>query len=132
MKKILNHAIWNTHALLLGRIGVGGFFLYAGIMKVMAGVDGTAGAIASAGFPAAAVLAWVVVLIEIGGGAAVILGKYFREATITLAVFVVFISIFMHNPMDAAQQGMFLKNMAVAGGLLFMAAHGTGNVWKLK
>lgn len=132
MHKILNHPFWASHALLIARVLLGGFFLLAGVMKLTGGIDGTASAIAGTGLPVPMLLAWIVAFVETLGGAAIILGVYFKETAITLAVLVLLISIFMHNPADAAQQGTFLKNMALIGGLLYMAAHGAGNTWKLK
>jgi putative oxidoreductase len=135
MNKILNHAIWNTHALLIARIVFGGYFIYSGITKVTGGIDGTAGYIASAGLPASMLLAWVAVVIEIGCGALIVLGKYFKEATLVLAAFVVIITFIFHSPNSwdpqNMQQLMFFKNMCMAAGLLFMAAHGAGNTWTI-
>lgn len=135
MNKILNHAIWNTHALLVARILMGGFFLLAGIMKLQ-GIDAVAGYIGSVGLPIPMILAWASALFEVGVGIAIITGKYFKEATLLLAVFVVVVSFIFHNPSgwgeDMMQQMMFMKNMAIVAGLLFMASHGAGNTWKLK
>jgi putative oxidoreductase len=135
MNKILNHAIWNTHALLLARIVFGGYFVYSGITKVTGGIDGTAGYITSAGLPAAMALAWVAVLIEVGCGAMIVLGKYFKEATLVLAAFIFIISFIFHGPNswspENMQQIMFFKNMCMVAGLLFMAAHGAGNTWTI-
>jgi putative oxidoreductase len=75
-------------------------------------------------------------VLELVAGAAIILGKYFKEATVTLAVFVFIITFIFHGPNSWAenmmQQMSFMKNMAIVGGLLFMAAHGAGNTWRLK
>jgi putative oxidoreductase len=135
MNTLFNHPMWSTHALLLGRVLMGGFFLLAGIQKFQ-GIDGVAGYIASAGLPAAMVLAWLAAILEVAAGAAIILGKYFKEATISLGVFVLFISFIFHSPSmwaeDPLQKMMFMKNMAIAAGLFFMAAHGAGNTWRMK
>lgn len=135
MEKILNHAIWTTHALLLARILMGVLFVLAGIQKLQ-GIDGVAGYIDSAGLPAAVALAWLSGVFEILAGAAIILGYYFKEAALLLAAFVIVTSFVFHSPNmwaeDMTQQTMFLKNMAIVAGLLFMAAHGSGNTWKLK
>lgn len=134
MNQIFNHSIWNTHALLVARVLMGGMFLLAGISKFQ-GIDATAGMIAGAGFPAAVLLAWATAFLEVAAGGAIILGKYFKEAAITLAVFTFIISFIFHGPSSwesaMTQQLMFMKNMAIVGGLLFMAAHGAGNTWKM-
>lgn len=135
MNQILNHQIWNTHALLLARILMGGLFLLSGIQKFMS-IDGTAGYIANAGLPAALGLAWIAAIIEVACGAAIIVGRYFKEAALVLAAFTVILSFPFHGPAtwapDNMQQVMFMKNMAIVAGLLFMAAHGAGNTWSLR
>jgi putative oxidoreductase len=135
MNKILNHAIWNTHALLFARVLMGALFVMSGIQKFQ-GIDGTAGYIASAGLPASLALAWLVAVLELVFGAMLILGIYFKESALALAAYVFILSFPFHGPnmwADAPmQQTMFLKNMAIVAGLLFMAAHGAGNTWKLK
>ena len=127
--------MWHTHALLFARVLMGGFFLLAGISKA-SGIDGTVGMIAGAGLPMPLVLAWLAAILEIAAGAAIILGKYFKEASISLALFVFVISFIFHSPNSWAenmmQQLMFMKNMAIVAGLLFMAAHGAGKTWKVK
>ncbi len=135
MNKILNHAIWNTHALLLARILMGALFVISGVQKFQ-GLDGVTGYIGSAGLPAAGLLAWLTAILEVAAGVAIILGHYFKEAALVLAAFVLLASFIFHNPNmwaeNMMQQTMFLKNMAIVAGLLFMAAHGSGNTWKLK
>lgn len=135
MNQIFNHPMWNTHALLLGRLMMGALFLLAGISKLQ-GIEGTTMYIASAGLPAPMLLAWLSGLLEVGTAIAIILGKYFKEATIILAVFVFVVTFLFHSPNSWTEtpinQMMFMKNMAIVGGLLFMAAHGAGNTWRLK
>ncbi|MFM2381679.1 MAG: hypothetical protein RLZZ76_446 [Candidatus Parcubacteria bacterium] len=132
LNQIFNHSFWSTHGLLLGRIAVGALFLLAGVTKLNGGIEGTAGMIGGAGLPMPIVLAWFAALFEVVAGAAIILGKYFKEAAISLAVFTFIITLIFHSPMDWAANSMaFLKNMAIVGGLLFMGAHGTGNTWRL-
>ena len=136
MNQIFNHPIWTTHALLLARILMGGFFLIAGVQKVMGGIDATAGYITSVGLPMGLALAWLAVVIEVGAGAGLILGKYFKESAIILAIFTVVITFIFHGPQlwspENMQQMSFMKNMAIVAGLLFMAGHGAGNTWSMK
>ena len=109
-----------------GRIIVGAYFLLAGLGKV-ADVSGTAGYIASVGFPAASALAVLAILIEVGLGLALIVGFRAKLAALLLAGFVLFISFPFHGPQmwaeNPMQQISFMKNMALMGGLIFMAAH---------
>jgi putative oxidoreductase len=120
---------------LVGRILLGVLFLPAGLMK-LTGFAGTAGYIASAGLPLPEVGAALAIIIEIGGGAALIAGYRTVLAAQVLAVFTLVATVCFHNfwamPADQAfvQQLMFFKNMAVIGGLLMLAAHGAG-AWSL-
>jgi uncharacterized membrane protein YphA (DoxX/SURF4 family) len=134
MNKLIDHPFWDTHALLIARVLVGGYFLYSGFQK-LTGIDGTAGYITSMGLPMPMLLAWIAVIIEMGLGALIILGMYFKEATLGLAAFIVVVTFIFHAPNswapDNMQQVSFFKNMSIVAGLLFMAAHGVGNTWKL-
>jgi putative oxidoreductase len=120
---------------LVGRILLGVLFLPAGLMK-LTGFAGTAGYIASAGLPLPEVGAALAIIIEIGGGAALIAGYRTVLAAQVLAVFTLVATVCFHNfwamPADQAfvQQLMFFKNIAVVGGLLVLAAHGAG-AWSL-
>ena len=118
---------------LLGRIAIAALFLPAGLNKLM-GVEGTTGYFSSLGLPAVAVLVWVVIAIEVLGGAALILGYRTRLVAIALAVFTLLASIAGHAfwaaPADAAfiAQLLFFKNIAVTGGLLILASSGAGSI----
>lgn len=120
----------------LGRLLLGGLFLAAGIGKVTT-FAGTSGYIASKGLPLPDVLAALTIVLEIAGGLAVIVGYYARLAALALAVFSVAAAVLFHNfwAMPAAaqqmQQAMFLKNLAIAGGLLMVTAFGPG-MWSIK
>lgn len=109
-----------------GRILMGLFFLMAGIGKI-ADISGTAGYIESAGFSMGVVLATLTIIVEVGGGLMLITGFYGKYAALALAAFVLFVSFPFHGPSmwaeNPMQQIMFMKNIAIAGALLFMAAH---------
>ena len=120
----------------LGRLLLGGLFLAAGIGKVTA-FAGTSGYIASKGLPVPDVLAALTIVLEIAGGLAVIVGYHARLAALALAVFTVAAAVIFHNfwALTAAaqqvQQAMFMKNIAIAGGLLMVTAFGPG-MWSIK
>lgn len=106
-------------------------FILAGFSK-FAGLEGTAGYIASKGLPLPGVLAFATAVIEVVGGIALAVGFQARIAALVLALFTLVASVIFHNfwalPADQAfvQQLMFMKNLAVAGGLLFVFALGAG------
>jgi putative oxidoreductase len=107
-----------------GRVLLGLLFLIAGLGK-LGDVAGFTQYMTSAGVPA--VLAWPAILLEILGGLALILGLQARYAALMLAAFTVAAALLYHNPLgDQLQMTMFLKNLAIAGGLLFVFANGPG------
>ncbi len=116
---------------LMGRILLALLFVPAGISKI-SGFEGTVGYIASKGLPAPSLGAIIAIVVEVGLGLALALGYKARLSALVLAVFTVVAGFFFHNfwAMDAAQvmvnQIMFMKNLAIAGGLLGIAAWGAG------
>ncbi len=119
-----------THGTLVGRALIGVLFLLAGYAKLTGdgGVGGFAGGLEGMGLPLAALLAWVVVAIEILGGAALILGYRVGLAAASLAVFSLLTVVVVHNNME---DPMLFKNLAIMGGLLYVLAYGPGEGWKL-
>jgi putative oxidoreductase len=115
----------------LARVLLALMFVLSGFGK-LADLSGTAGYIASAGLPAAPVLAVIVALLEVVGGLALIVGFQARSAAWALALFTVAATVLFHNfwsmPVEQQflQKLMFMKNLAVAGGLFFVAAMGAG------
>ncbi len=111
---------------LIGRILVGGMFLMAGIQKVT-GFDGMVGFVASVGMPYPTAAIILAAVIEIGAGAMVILGWRIRDAALALAVFTAVATYYFHsNLADQVQMILFTKNVAILGGLLYMASFGAG------
>lgn len=106
-------------------------FILAGIGK-FTGLEGTAGYIASKGLPMPAVLAFLTAVLEVVGGIALAIGFQARIAGLLLALFTLVATFLFHNfwamPPDQSfvQQLMFMKNLAVAGGLLLVFSFGAG------
>jgi putative oxidoreductase len=117
----------NKYGTFVGRVLLGLLFLVAGVNKLMAGVDGTAGMIESAGLPLPVLLAWIAIAIEIIGGAALILGWKTKQAAGILAAFTVLITLIYHADFPS-QLNAFLKNAAIVGGLLYAYVHGAGTM----
>lgn len=116
----MNNAIVLVARLLLAQI-----FLIAGSGKLGAGYAGTQGFMESMGVPG--MLLPLVIIIEIGGGLALIIGIFTRWAALALAGFcVASAAIFHTNFGDQSQMIMFMKNLAMAGGLLMLYVHGAG------
>lgn len=106
-------------------------FVLAGLSK-LGGLEGVAGYIASKGLPMPSVLAALTAALEIVAGLALAVGFKARWAALALALFTLLASVIFHNfwgaPADQAytQQLMFMKNLAVAGGLLLVFSFGAG------
>ena len=120
---------------LIGRLLLVALFLPAGISK-LTGFSGTVGYIASAGLPAPTLGATLALAVEILGSLALLAGFGTRIAALVLALFTLVASFFFHAywSVPAAQQFvtqlLFMKNIAVVGGLLVLAANGAGG-WSL-
>lgn len=125
------HSTLQNSLTLLGRLALAALFLPAGLSKI-SGFEGTVGYINSAGLPLAALAAVIAILVEIGGGLALITGLFARPAALILAAFTAVASFSFHAywavPADQTfmQQLMFYKNVGVVGGLLILASHGAG------
>jgi len=110
---------------LVARMFLGHIFLLAGLSKITA-YEGTQGYMASMGVPG--MLLPLVILLEIGAGLAVIVGWKTRWASIALAVFTVMAAAIFHNNFsDQIQMIMFMKNIAITGGLILLAGYGAGS-----
>lgn len=118
---------------LIARILLALMFLLAGFSK-FAGLDGTAGYIASKGLPMPQLLAFGTAALEVGGALLLIVGWKARWAALALAAFTLLASLIFHNywalPVEQQmmQQLMFMKNLAVVGGLLAVFAFGAGSI----
>ena len=118
-----------------GRLLLAVLFLPAGIGKIT-GFAGTVGYIASVGLPFPTLGALAAIAVEVLGGLALILGLGTRWAALVLAGFTLLASFFFHAfwavPAEAVMvtQLLFIKNIAVVGGLLTLAAWGPG-AWSL-
>lgn len=123
-------AMMRVYGTLGGRILLGLLFLLAGYNKLMGdgGVSGFGAGLESMGLPLPMLLAWVVVAIEILGGAALILGYRVGLGAAVLAVFTLLTVVLVHNSME---DPALFKNLAIVGGLLYVIAYGPGEGWKI-
>ncbi len=109
---------------LIARLLLAQIFLIAGIDKI-SGYAGTQGYMHAMGVPGS--LLPLVILLEIGGAIAIIVGWQTRWAAIALAIFSLIAAIiFHHNFADQTQMIMFMSDFAIGGGLLLLAVHGAG------
>lgn len=116
----------NSLAILVGRVLLSLMFIVAGYGKLTA-IAGTAGWFGSLGLPAPTVVAVLVGLLELVGGLAILVGYQTRIAALVLAAFTIGATLIAHTDLaDQVQQLFFLKNLAITGGFLALAASGAG------
>ena len=118
-----------------GRFLLALMFVLAGFSKI-GGFDGIAGYIGSKGLPLPQLLAVGTIVLELVAGLALLVGLRARWAALALAAFTVLATVIFHAfwAVPAEQQRveylLFIKNVAVVGGLLMVAAFGAGK-WSL-
>lgn len=100
-------------------------FILAGFSKIT-GYAGTQGYMESVGVPG--MLLPLVILLELGGGLAILIGWNTKLVSYALSGFTIIAAIIFHsNLADQLQMIMFMKNIAIAGGFLLLAEHGAGS-----
>ena len=112
----------------VGRILVAAIFILSGLGKIGAPAA-TQGYIAAMGLPAP-LLAYIgAIVVELGGGLLLLAGYRTKLIAAALALFsVVTAFVFHHALADQNQMIHFLKNFAMAGGLLQFVAYGAGRI----
>lgn len=109
---------------LVGRTFLAAIFLLSGLGKIGA-YAGTAAYMASAGVPGALLPA--VIALEVVGAIAITLGWKTRISALLLGGFTLLSGVIFHsNFADQIQMIMFMKNVAITGGFLLLAANGAG------
>ncbi len=109
---------------LLGRLLLAALFLPAGLQK-LSGYAGTQGYMEAMGVPG--VMLPLVILLELGGGLALIAGFKVRWVALALAGFcAVSAFIFHYQPQDQIQMILFMKNIGLVGSFLILASVGAG------
>ena len=120
----------------LGRLLMSAIFIITGYQKLM-NVPGVAKSFAARGLPMPDVTVWIVIAIELIGGIAVLVGYRTRWAAAVLAAWSVVTGVAIHlatasSTADAAAAASnmvhFYKNVAMAGGFLYVIAYGAGAI----
>jgi uncharacterized membrane protein YphA (DoxX/SURF4 family) len=114
---------------MVGRMLIGLLFVFSGIGIVLNGVGGLESMLVSRGLPMAALLAWVVIIVKVGAGAALMLGYRTRDAAMALLVFTGLATLLYHLNLEDIN---LFKNLAIVGGLLYVYVYGPGDGWRLK
>ncbi len=115
---------------ILGRALLGLYFLVPGGMKVM-NIDGTLAYMSTHGVPMPKALLVLTVLLQVGGGLALMAGWHTKIAAFLLAGLTLLICVFMHDFWNSYPGGSqahemqnFIKNLGIFAGLLILAARG--------
>ena len=108
---------------LLGRILITALFLLSGVFKI-SNYDGSVDWMESFGIPE--ILIIPAIILEVIGPILIIIGYKARIAAGCLSLFCIVTAIIFHNEFsDQMQFTSFLKNIALAGGFLFIVVNGT-------
>ena len=111
---------------LAGRVMIALIFVLAGLSKISA-IEGTQGYMEAMGL--SGILIYPTILFEVGAGLAIIAGFQTRYVALSLAGFSLLSAFIFHNQLgDQTQFILFMKNVAMAGGFLFLARYGAGEL----
>ena len=112
---------------IIGRSLLGLYFIAPGLSKVF-DYASTLTLMKMKGVPFSAALLPVTIAIQLLGGIFLVLGKNLRLSALILFGLTIFINIFIHNfwslhgdPSQAHEIQNFIKNLAIAAGLLILA-----------
>jgi putative oxidoreductase len=126
---MLKHHRWTTDlALFIARIAFGVVFIAHGAQKLFTyGLAGTAEAFAGMGVPAPHASAVVAAVVELAGGAALILGAGTAVAALLLVLDMLGALVLVHAPSGVfVENGGFELVAALGAGALVLAATGAG------
>ncbi|MFJ1255561.1 DoxX family protein [Cupriavidus sp. CuC1] len=124
----MNSTNANAHPALplIGRTLIAAIFLVSGFGKLMAPAA-TIGYIGSLGLPAPALGYFGALVLELAGSVLLIAGYRTRLMAALLAVYAVVTALIFHHALgDQNQMFHFLKNLAMAGGLVQVMHYGAG------
>jgi putative oxidoreductase len=117
-------AYWPPVARLLISI----LFIISGFGK-LAQFAVTAQTISLLGVPFPVLATTIVILVEILGGISVLVGFFARFGAAALALFSIITAFMLHGDFtEVGQQIHFMKNLAIAGGLLYIVSFGAGGL----
>jgi putative oxidoreductase len=125
-------ADWGNALWLIGRVLMAMIFIQSGFGKLM-GLGVFAATLADAGLPMSSVLAPIAVVIELGGGLAILLGIGTRYAALALIIFIAVATLIAHRfwtyppEQQPTQMVQFGKNLAIIGGFLCVFVTGGGH-----
>jgi len=117
----------------LGRLFLAALFIWAGYTKLFVfGPAGTTKFLASVGAPLPELATWIAIIVELIGGILILIGFQTRWVALVLAIWCLFTALGFHLPSSAVMHDVtqVYKNVAIAGGLLYVFAFGPG-IWSV-
>lgn len=120
----------NTSLAFVARGLLASIFLISGVRKALA-FSAMSGMMAGKGFPMPDVFLALTIILEIGGGLLLVANWHARCAALALAAFTLVAGVIFHSfwhvwdappPQFNNELNHFLKNVAIVGGLLLVAA----------
>lgn len=120
----------NAQLAFVARCLLASIFLISGVRKVLA-FSAVSGMMAGKGFPMPDAFLVLTILVEIGGGLMLVANWHARWAALALAAFTLAAGVIFHGfwhvrdappPQFNNELNHFLKNVAIVGGLLVVAA----------
>lgn len=117
---------------LFARIFISAIFIWSGINKILSPVA-TQENMSAHGMPLTLVFLVAAIALEILGGLSVLLGIKTRWGAAMLITFLIPATLIFHTDFSTEiEQAMFLKNLAMLGGLLMLIRYGGGSIVLLR
>jgi putative oxidoreductase len=116
----------------VGRLLLSSIFLISGFGKLTQ-PEGDGGQMRAKGMPAVGLLLSMAMIVELFGGLSILVGFHARLGALVLFLYLIPVTFIFHrywayrDKERIAQMENFLKNLAIMGGLLLMAALGSGS-----
>ena len=112
---------------LTGRILLSLIFILSGFAKVTNFAGSVGYATVGVGESLATLAIIVAIIVELGGGLMLLFGYKIKWAALAVAGYTLLAALLFHFDFtDQAQMTNFMKNLAIAGGLLFVVVYGAG------
>ena len=112
---------------LTGRILLSLIFILSGFAKVTNFAGSVGYAAVGVGESLATLAIIVAIIVELGGGLMLLFGYKIKWAALAVAGYTLLAALLFHFDFtDQAQMTNFMKNLAIAGGLLFVVVYGAG------
>ena len=112
---------------LVGRILLSVLFILSGFSKLTNFAGSVEFAATGVGESLATLAIIVAIVIELGGGLMLLVGFNIKWVALTMAAYTLLAALLFHFDFaDQNQMSHFMKNLAIVGGLLYIAVYGAG------